>query len=138
PRPPSPALFPYTTLFRSGAVRGALHLSRAGRPGQHRAPAAALPLTSAPDPPTARGAPMRALTEEESMNRPSRSTRAAVFGTAILALAACASTPPQGGTSSASASGAYTWWDPYPQHDANSAWAKRVDACGQEAGVTIQ
>src|SRR5690606_42080427 len=83
PRPPSPALFPYTTLFRSGAVRGALHLSRAGRPGQHRAPAAALPLTSAPDPPTARGAPMRALTEEESMNRPSRSTRAAVFGTAI-------------------------------------------------------
>ncbi|MEV4102665.1 extracellular solute-binding protein [Nonomuraea sp. NPDC049649] len=72
------------------------------------------------------------------MNRPSVSTRAAVFGTAVLALAACASTPPQSGTSSATASGAYTWWDPYPQHDAGSAWAERVGACGEEAGVTIQ
>ncbi|MFF0771188.1 extracellular solute-binding protein [Nonomuraea wenchangensis] len=75
------------------------------------------------------------------MNRPSVSTRAAVFGTAVLALAACASTPLQSGASSsatAAASGAYTWWDPYPQHDANSAWAKRVDTCGRQAGVTIQ
>ncbi|MGA5761401.1 sugar ABC transporter substrate-binding protein [Nonomuraea bangladeshensis] len=76
------------------------------------------------------------------MNRPSMSTRAAVFGTAVLALAACASTPPQSGASSSAGagatSGAYTWWDPYPQHDANSAWAKRVDTCGRQAGVTIQ
>ncbi|MER7369072.1 sugar ABC transporter substrate-binding protein [Nonomuraea wenchangensis] len=76
------------------------------------------------------------------MNRPSVSTRAAVFGTAVLALAACASTPPQSGsssgTSSAATSGAYTWWDPYPQHDANSAWAKRVETCAGQAGVTIQ
>ncbi|MEV4552171.1 sugar ABC transporter substrate-binding protein [Nonomuraea wenchangensis] len=76
------------------------------------------------------------------MNRPSVSTRAAVFGTAVLALAACASTPPQSGsssgTSAAATSGAYTWWDPYPQHDANSAWAKRVETCAGEAGVTIQ
>ncbi|MEU6731199.1 extracellular solute-binding protein [Nonomuraea wenchangensis] len=73
------------------------------------------------------------------MNRLSVSTRAAVFGTAVLALAACASTPQQSGASSAtSASGAYTWWDPYPQHDANSAWAKRVDTCAGQAGVTIQ
>ncbi|MEW1847080.1 extracellular solute-binding protein, partial [Nonomuraea angiospora] len=33
---------------------------------------------------------------------------------------------------------AYTWWDPYPQHDPSSAWAKRVDSCGKQAGVTIQ
>ncbi len=76
------------------------------------------------------------------MNRPSVSTRAAVFGTAVLALAACASTPPQSGSSSGTAtaatSGAYTWWDPYPQHDANSAWAKRVETCAGQAGVTIQ
>jgi multiple sugar transport system substrate-binding protein len=32
----------------------------------------------------------------------------------------------------------YTWWDPYPQHDEDSAWAERVDACGEEAGVTIE
>ncbi|MFC4118230.1 sugar ABC transporter substrate-binding protein [Nonomuraea zeae] len=67
------------------------------------------------------------------------SVKATVIGTAVLALAACASTPPQGGgTSASAASGAYTWWDPYPQHDAGSAWAKRVGACGQQAGVTIQ
>ncbi|MEQ4723960.1 extracellular solute-binding protein [Nonomuraea sp. B19D2] len=80
------------------------------------------------------------------MNRPSMSTRAAVFGTAVLALsalAACASAPQGGATATASADGgaggsAYTWWDPYPQHDASSAWAKRVDSCGQQAGVTIK
>ncbi|WP_084773210.1 sugar ABC transporter substrate-binding protein [Nonomuraea candida] len=76
------------------------------------------------------------------MNRSSMSTRTAVLATAALALSAltaCASAP-QGasGTASASAGGSYTWWDPYPQHDASSAWAKRVDACGRQAGVTIQ
>ncbi|MEV1169500.1 extracellular solute-binding protein [Nonomuraea sp. NPDC049784] len=80
------------------------------------------------------------------MNRPSMSTRATVFGTAVLALsalAACASAPQGGATATASTDGgadgaAYTWWDPYPQHDASSAWAKRVDSCGQQAGVTIK
>ncbi|SDK51549.1 multiple sugar transport system substrate-binding protein [Nonomuraea maritima] len=74
------------------------------------------------------------------MNRPSMS-RATVLGTAVLAastLAACASAPPQGGADSAAPGGAYTWWDPYPQHDASSAWAKRVNSCGQQAGVTIE
>ncbi|MDP4503505.1 sugar ABC transporter substrate-binding protein [Nonomuraea turcica] len=77
------------------------------------------------------------------MNRPSMSTRAAVFGTAVLALSAlsaCASAPQGGSTPTAagSAGTAYTWWDPYPQHDASSAWAKRVNTCGQQAGVTIE
>ncbi|MFG1694286.1 extracellular solute-binding protein [Nonomuraea sp. NPDC049309] len=77
------------------------------------------------------------------MNRPSVSARAAVFGTAVLALSAltaCASAP-QGGSGSATGSGsggAYTWWDPYPQHDKSSAWAGRVNACGEKAGVTIE
>ncbi|WP_156325200.1 sugar ABC transporter substrate-binding protein [Nonomuraea sp. SBT364] len=67
------------------------------------------------------------------------SAKATLLGAAALALAACASTPPQGGTSAAGTEGgAYTWWDPYPQHDSSSAWAKRVGACGQEAGVTIE
>ncbi|GAA2875728.1 sugar ABC transporter substrate-binding protein [Nonomuraea rubra] len=71
------------------------------------------------------------------MNR--TSAKAAVIGAAVLALAACASAPPQGGDTTAEAKGgAYTWWDPYPQHDASSAWAKRVGACGQQAGVTIE
>ncbi|MEU8102848.1 extracellular solute-binding protein [Nonomuraea muscovyensis] len=78
------------------------------------------------------------------MNRTSFSARAAVFGTAILGLstlAACASAPVSGGAASTGATagaGAYTWWDPYPQHDASSAWAKRVEACGKQAGVTIK
>ncbi len=43
------------------------------------------------------------------------------------------------GTSGGTATGAtYTWWDPYPQHEADSDWAKRVEACGTEAGVKIQ
>lgn len=56
-----------------------------------------------------------------------------------LSLTACG-----GGSSSSTsaASGAskttYTWWDPYPQHDATSAWAKRVNQCGKQAGVTIK
>jgi multiple sugar transport system substrate-binding protein len=32
----------------------------------------------------------------------------------------------------------YTWWDPYPQHDDASDWTGRVQACGEEAGVTIE
>ncbi|MDX3103879.1 sugar ABC transporter substrate-binding protein [Nonomuraea angiospora] len=79
------------------------------------------------------------------MNRTSVSAKAAVLGTAVLALSvsasACASAPQTGGATtgaSAGGAGAYTWWDPYPQHDPSSAWAKRVDACGKQAGVTIQ
>ncbi|WP_328808667.1 sugar ABC transporter substrate-binding protein [Nonomuraea montanisoli] len=77
------------------------------------------------------------------MTRPSFPARAAAFGTALLSLAAltaCASAPTPGGDAAAPAADAntYTWWDPYPQHDASSAWAKRVDTCGKQAGVTIK
>jgi multiple sugar transport system substrate-binding protein len=51
-----------------------------------------------------------------------------------LVLAGCSSS---GGDSDQSAD-TYTWWDPYPQHEADSAWAKRVQACGDKAGVTIK
>ncbi|WP_378145421.1 extracellular solute-binding protein [Cnuibacter sp. UC19_7] len=61
----------------------------------------------------------------------------AVAALAVGALAGCSSgsgdTP-----SSDSAGGTYTWWDPYPQHEDGSDWANRVQACGTEAGVTIQ
>ncbi|NUW33790.1 extracellular solute-binding protein [Nonomuraea sp. SMC257] len=58
----------------------------------------------------------------------------------LAALTACASAPTPGGDAAAPAADAntYTWWDPYPQHDASSAWAKRVDTCGKQAGVTIK
>jgi multiple sugar transport system substrate-binding protein len=52
----------------------------------------------------------------------------------VLALAGCSSS---GGDSEQSAD-TYTWWDPYPQHEDDSAWAKRVQSCGDQAGVTIK
>src|SRR5690606_3223743 len=63
----------------------------------------------------------------------------AVLGTATLALVgACSSGGAGGGQASGGDSTTYTWWDPYPQHDASSDWEARVQQCGEEAGVTIQ
>jgi multiple sugar transport system substrate-binding protein len=61
-----------------------------------------------------------------------RSAAAGLAATALTLAAACSSGG-DGGDSDT-----YTWWDPYPQHDEDSAWAQRVDACGEEAGVTIE
>lgn len=73
------------------------------------------------------------------MNR----TRTALATTAALvavgALAACSSGG--GGTAdggSDAASGTYTWWDPYPQHDGSSDWEMRAQQCGENAGVEIE
>ncbi|MFI2754511.1 extracellular solute-binding protein [Cellulomonas sp. P22] len=52
---------------------------------------------------------------------------------AAMSLTACSSD-----AASDDAGGTYTWWDPYPQHDAASDWGKRVEACGTEAGVTVE
>lgn len=60
----------------------------------------------------------------------------AVAVVAVGALAGCSGSG--GGGSTDAAGGTYTWWDPYPQHEAGSDWANRVQACGTEAGVTIQ
>lgn len=49
-------------------------------------------------------------------------------------LAACA-TPATGGD--ASGGGTYTLWDPYPDRDATSDWAKAIDACAADLGITI-
>ncbi|MCT9112576.1 extracellular solute-binding protein [Streptomyces mirabilis] len=57
----------------------------------------------------------------------------AVAGTAT----ACSSGSGSTGTTSAD-SGTYTIWDPYPQFDKSSAWAKLLDACGTKAGVKIK
>src|ERR1039457_4855404 len=47
-------------------------------------------------------------------------------GVATQPLAASASTPP-----------VYQFWDQYPQYNASSTWAKLVESCGVQAGVTI-
>src|SRR5690606_30068881 len=32
----------------------------------------------------------------------------------------------------------YTLWDPYPDRDASSDWAKAIDACAADIGITIK
>ena len=64
----------------------------------------------------------------------------ALAGTAAIAalslgmLGAC-STGESGGSAT---DDSYTWWDPYPQHEASSDWEARVQSCGEDAGVTIE
>jgi multiple sugar transport system substrate-binding protein len=55
-------------------------------------------------------------------------------GVAAAALTGCSTS--SSGTSAAKAS--YTFWDPYPQYDATSAWAKVIDSCAATSGVTIK
>ncbi|MFJ5304502.1 extracellular solute-binding protein [Streptomyces sp. NPDC088350] len=57
----------------------------------------------------------------------------AVAGTAT----ACSSGAGSTGTKTAD-TGTYTIWDPYPQFDKTSAWAKLLGACGTKAGVKIK
>jgi multiple sugar transport system substrate-binding protein len=59
----------------------------------------------------------------------------------VAALSACSSSSSNGSASASSASGGgktYTFWDPYPQYNASSAWAKLIGTCGAQAGVTIK
>lgn len=66
-------------------------------------------------------------------HRPLARSAAAGLAAGALALAAACSSGGDGGDADT-----YIWWDPYPQHAEDSAWAERVDACGEEAGVTIE
>ncbi|WP_457962225.1 extracellular solute-binding protein [Arthrobacter sp. D1-29] len=57
---------------------------------------------------------------------------------AVLAgggLAGCSSAP---SPTTAAGTSELTFWDPYPQYDASSAWAASIDKCGAEAGATIK
>ncbi|MDQ1082073.1 MULTISPECIES: extracellular solute-binding protein [Microbacterium] len=68
-------------------------------------------------------------------------TRHRTLGTAALAavavgvLAGCS-----GGVtgSTTEASGTFTFWDPYPQYDETSEWAKVIGSCAADAGVTVE
>ncbi|WBO68664.1 sugar ABC transporter substrate-binding protein [Streptomyces camelliae] len=75
------------------------------------------------------------------MNSSSRHLRLTAAALTALAVAvgatACSSGSGSSGTAGAG-SGTYTVWDPYPQFDKGSAWAKLLDQCGTKAGVTIK
>jgi multiple sugar transport system substrate-binding protein len=70
------------------------------------------------------------------VNRPARRIAALSLAAAVVASAAACSTSAT--SSSPSSGGTYTLWDPYPQFDASSAWAKLVDSCGTQAGVKVK
>lgn len=68
--------------------------------------------------------------------RKARIAGAIVLSTALVGgLAACSTSGSSGSTGSAG--GSYTLWDPYPDRDATSAWAKAIDACATSLGITI-
>lgn len=62
---------------------------------------------------------------------------AAVAVGALASVTACSGGSGTGTTSSGK-SARYTFWDPYPQFDASSAWGKQVAKCGTQAGVTVK
>ncbi|KUO09563.1 sugar ABC transporter substrate-binding protein [Streptomyces sp. DSM 15324] len=73
-----------------------------------------------------------------SSSRQRRLTAAAVTVVALTVTAtACSSGSGSSDTKSAGG-GTYTIWDPYPQFDKTSDWAKLLDRCGTEAGVKVK
>ncbi|MEG8278392.1 extracellular solute-binding protein [Streptomyces sp. AHA2] len=57
---------------------------------------------------------------------------AASITVCATSLGACSSSGSEDSDSS------YTLWDPYPQFDKNSAWAKQINKCADEVGVDIK
>ena len=73
-----------------------------------------------------------------SSSRQRRLTAAAVTALAV-AVTATACSSGSGSTDTKNAgSGTYTIWDPYPQFDKTSDWAKLLDQCGTKAGVKVK
>ncbi|WP_327690574.1 MULTISPECIES: extracellular solute-binding protein [unclassified Streptomyces] len=73
-----------------------------------------------------------------SSSRQRRLTAAALTALAV-AVSATACSSGSGSTDTKGAgSGTYTVWDPYPQFDKTSPWAKLLDQCGTKAGVKIK
>ncbi|MFF0160651.1 extracellular solute-binding protein [Streptomyces sp. NPDC005263] len=61
----------------------------------------------------------------------------AVLGT-LASATACGGGSGSSSSSAGKAGATYTFWDPYPQFDATSAWGKLVSKCGTDAGVKVK
>jgi multiple sugar transport system substrate-binding protein len=72
------------------------------------------------------------------MHSSSRRLLAAVAVSTVVAVVGTACSSGSGSTDTKGAGGTYTIWDPYPQFDKTSAWAKLLDECGTKAGVKIK
>ncbi|MDG5809523.1 extracellular solute-binding protein, partial [Streptomyces ossamyceticus] len=72
-----------------------------------------------------------------------RTTSRSLLATALTTVVAVVGTACSSGSGSTGAAkdtdgGTYTIWDPYPQFDKGSAWAKLLDDCGTKAGVKVK
>ncbi|MFF0011280.1 extracellular solute-binding protein [Streptomyces sp. NPDC005374] len=74
------------------------------------------------------------------MNRSARRrlTAAVLTVVAVTTSATACSSDSSGTSTKAADGGTYTIWDPYPQFDKSSQWAKLLDTCGKSAGVKIK
>ncbi|MEW1773548.1 extracellular solute-binding protein [Streptomyces sp. NPDC086777] len=74
------------------------------------------------------------------MNRSARRrlTAAALTAVAVTTSASACSSGSGGTGTNGADGGSYAIWDPYPQFDRTSAWAKLLDGCGTEAGVKVK
>ena len=73
------------------------------------------------------------------MHSSSRRLLAAVAVSTVVAVVGTACSSGSGSTDTKGAgSGTYTIWDPYPQFDKTSDWAKLLDQCGTKAGVKVK
>ncbi|MFJ3309559.1 extracellular solute-binding protein [Streptomyces sp. NPDC086549] len=75
------------------------------------------------------------------MNSSSRQrllTAAAVTALAVAVTATACSSGSDSTDTKGAGGGTYTIWDPYPQFDKTSAWAKLLDQCGTKARVKIK
>jgi multiple sugar transport system substrate-binding protein len=77
-------------------------------------------------------------TAQHPRRKPATTLAAVAALSLVGVLGACSSGGSGSGSGETGGDSTYTWWDPYPQHDDASDWAGRVQACGEEAGVTIE
>lgn len=73
-----------------------------------------------------------------SSSRQRRLTAAAVTALAVAVTATACSSGSGSTDAKGAGSGTYTVWDPYPQFDKTSAWAKLLEQCGTKAGVKVK
>ncbi|MGW3118205.1 sugar ABC transporter substrate-binding protein [Streptomyces sp. NPDC001107] len=73
-----------------------------------------------------------------SSSRQRRLTAAAVTALAVAVSATACSSGSDSTDTKGAGGGTYTIWDPYPQFDKTSDWAKLLDQCGTKAGVKVK
>jgi multiple sugar transport system substrate-binding protein len=72
------------------------------------------------------------------ITRRARTVGAVIIAVGVTAAALTGCSSAGGGGTPSTDSKEYTLWDPYPDRDASSTWAKAIDACAADLGITIK